>query len=262
MGMDTAYPHQPPAAAPPPDPLAAVLRDRFGHGAFRPGQREVVEAVLAGRDALAIMPTGAGKSVTFQLPALVSGRATLVISPLIALMRDQVEQARRRGLAAAAIDSTLTPDARARAVREAAEGRLDLIYASPEGLARLLGESDGSGAVGLLAIDEAHCISQWGHDFRPDYRVLGDARARLPAGVPVLAVTATATARVADDITSSLKLRDPFEFRGSFLRRNLRLVARRKDAVRDARVRASPRSSIACPGRVRPLSRHGSAAAG
>src|SRR5450759_1418609 len=234
--MDDVCLRPPPAAgAPPADPLAAVLRERFGHAAFRPGQREVVEAVLAGRDALAVMPTGAGKSVTFQLPALVSSRSTLVVSPLIALMRDQVEQARRRGLAAVAIDSTLSPEARARAVRDAAEGRFDLIYASPEGLSRLLGELDGSGAVGLLAIDEAHCISQWGHDFRPDYRALGDARPRLPAGVPVLAVTATATGRVAGDIATSLGLRDPFEFRGSFFRRNLRLIARRKDAVRDAR---------------------------
>lgn len=218
-----------------PDALAAALRERFGHDSFRPGQREVVDAVLAGRDALAVLPTGAGKSVTFQLPAIVSGRATLVVSPLIALMRDQVDQARRRGLAAAAIDSTLAPSARAEAVRYVREGRIELVYASPEGLPRLLGDLEGSDAVGLLAIDEAHCISQWGHDFRPDYLRLGPARRRLAGAVPVLAVTATATERVAAEIREALLLRDPFVFRGSFFRPNLRLAARRKDAVRDAR---------------------------
>jgi ATP-dependent DNA helicase RecQ len=250
-----------PALSAPPDHLAGALRERFGHEAFRPGQREVVEAVLAGRDALAVLPTGAGKSVTFQLPAVVSGRATLVVSPLLALMRDQVEQATRRGLRAVSVDSTLAPDERVRAVRAVRAGRVDLVYSSPEGLGRLLDELAGSPAVGLLAIDEAHCISQWGHEFRPDYRRLGEVRSRLPSGTPVLAVTATATGRVADDVATTLGLRDPFVFRGSFFRGNLRLATRRKDPLRDARadVLALVRAHAGSSAIVYRLSRAGAA---
>lgn len=226
---------RPDAVAAAPGALEDVLAARFGHSAFRSGQREVIEAVLAGRDALAILPTGGGKSVTFQFPAAATGRTSLVISPLIALMRDQVDQARRRGLTAASVDSTLGDTERRSVLRDVRDGRLELLYASPEGLPRLLGELDGCAAVGLFAIDEAHCLSQWGHDFRPDYRLLGEARERLAPGVPALAVTATATSRVAADIVATARLRDPFVLRGTFFRRNLRLATRRKDAVRDAR---------------------------
>lgn len=217
------------------DALERVLRERFGHDAFRPGQREVVRAVLAGRDALAVLPTGGGKSVTYQLPALVCGRCALVVSPLVALMRDQVTAARRRGLRAAAIDATVPAPERTATLAMAREGRLDLLYAAPEGLERLASEFAGSHPFGLFAIDEAHCVSQWGHDFRPRYRELEAMRERLAPGAPLLAVTATATRRVQDDIVASLGMTDPYVYRGSFFRPNLRLSAVRKDGARDAR---------------------------
>lgn len=210
-----------------------ALRSLYGHDSFRPGQAEVLEAVLAGRDCLAVMPTGAGKSVTYQLPARLLPGCVLTVSPLLALMRDQVDAASRRGLRVASVDST-RPDAERLAALSSARARtLELLYCAPEGLPRVVGELAGHHAIGLLAIDEAHCISEWGHDFRPAYRRLLDARARL--GVPVLAVTATATTCVADDIVTSLGMRDPFVWRGSFQRPNLRLHARAKDPLRDPR---------------------------
>jgi ATP-dependent DNA helicase RecQ len=218
------------------DDVLTCMRERFGHESFHAGQREIVDAVLGGRDAMAILPTGGGKSVTYELPALLSGKPTLVVSPLIALMRDQVSRATSSGLRAAAVDSVIGDGARAEILHAIREGRLDLIYASPEGLPRLLREMGEDARIGLLAVDEAHCISEWGHDFRPHYRLLGDARARIHSGIPVLAVTATATTRVADDIALSLRLHDPFVFRGSFFRQNLRLAARRKDPASDARL--------------------------
>lgn len=238
-----------------------MLRARFGHDRFRPGQHEVIGAVLGGRDALAILPTGGGKSVTYQLPAAVTGRCSLIVCPLIALMHDQVEQATRRGLRAAYIDSGLDAAGRSRVLADALSGSMELLYAAPEGLPRLAGDIGRSDAFGLFAVDEAHCISQWGHDFRPDYRMLADARERLAPTSPLLAVTATATARVARDITESLGLRDPFVFRGSFFRPNLRLSALRKDRVGDARhmvaalIRARTDGSVI----VYRLSRSGSA---
>jgi ATP-dependent DNA helicase RecQ len=210
----------------------AVLRAVWGHGSFRPGQLEVVSEVLAGRDCLAVMPTGAGKSVTFQLPARAAAVRVLVISPLIALMRDQVAGAVARGLRATWVDSTLARadrDARLDGVRR---GAWELVYVSPEGLPGVV--EDLRGHVGLIAVDEAHCISEWGHDFRPAYREIGRARGSL-GGVPVLAVTATATSRVASDIIRSLGLRDPYVWRGSFFRPNLCLAARAKDRLTDAR---------------------------
>jgi ATP-dependent DNA helicase RecQ len=215
--------------------LDRVLRERFGHSGFRPGQREVVVSVLSGRDTLAVLPTGGGKSVTYQLPAVTSGACSLVISPLVALMRDQVSQAQRRGLRAASVDSTLDAAGRARIITDAREGRLDLLYSAPEALPRLAADLGGAGAFGTFAVDEAHCISQWGCDFRPDYRILAQARCGLAPGSPLLAVTATATARVERDIIASLAMRDPFVFRGSFFRPNLRLCALRKDRARDGR---------------------------
>ncbi len=209
-----------------------VLAEVFGHTAFRPGQREVIEAVLSRRDCLAIMPTGAGKSVTFQLPARIAAMTVLVVSPLIALMRDQVAGAVRRGLSATWIDSTLTPGERETRLDGVRRGSWELVYVSPEGLEGVL--EPLTGAVGLLAVDEAHCISQWGHEFRPAYRRIGEARVRL-GDVPVLAVTATATPRVADDIRDSLGLRDPYLWRGGFFRPNLLLATRAKDRLTDAR---------------------------
>jgi len=191
---------------------------------------------MSGRDAVAILPTGGGKSVTYQLPAVAGGRCALVVSPLVALMRDQVDAARRRGLRAAVIDSTVSTEVRGQALRSLRSRHMDLLYAAPEGLPRLAGELAGAGVFGLFAVDEAHCISQWGYDFRPDYLLLADARARVAPDAPVLAVTATATRRVENDIACALRLRDPFVFRGSFFRPNLKLAAFRKDGVRDARL--------------------------
>jgi ATP-dependent DNA helicase RecQ len=218
-----------------PDVLTSVLRARFGHDAFRPGQREVIEAVLSGRDAIAVLPTGGGKSITYQLPAAASGRCSLVVSPLVALMRDQVDGARRRHVRAAVLDSTIAAEERESVVAAVRDGGVELLYVAPEGLGRLTRELAGTSSIGLFAVDEAHCISQWGHDFRPDYLSLADLRQRVAPAAPALAVTATATMRVQADIAESLRLRDPFVFRGTFFRPNLRLTAWRKDGLRDAR---------------------------
>lgn len=220
---------RPSAPAPTPE---AVLRAVWGHESFRPGQREVVTEVLAGRDCLAVMPTGAGKSVTFQLPARAAVMCVLVISPLIALMRDQVAGAVARGLRATWVDSTLPRIERDTRLESVRLGAWELVYVSPEGLPGVVDALRGH--VGLIAVDEAHCISEWGHDFRPAYREIGRARGLL-GNVPVIAVTATATSRVASDIVRSLGLRDPYVWRGSFFRPNLCLAAREKDRLTDTR---------------------------
>jgi ATP-dependent DNA helicase RecQ len=211
-----------------------VLRDVFGHDSFRPGQGEVIEAVLAGRDCLAVMPTGAGKSVTFQLPARVLGGMVLVVSPLISLMKDQVDQATARGLRATLVNSTLDDAERASRIAGVAAGEYELLYVAPEGLQRLLSAASIRDRVSMVAIDEAHCISAWGHDFRPAYRQLSGLKQRL-GGVPVMAVTATATTRVSEDIVRQLGMSDPFSYRGSFYRPNLRIAARKKDGIGDTR---------------------------
>jgi ATP-dependent DNA helicase RecQ len=216
----------------------AVLRDVFGHEGFRPGQLEVIDVVLAGRDCVAVMPTGAGKSVTFQVPARVLGGVTLVVSPLIALMADQVQALARRGFSATVFNSTLSADERRERLAAIAAGHCELVYAAPEGLdGPLLGAAEKAG-VRLIAVDEAHCISEWGHDFRPAYRRLARIRERLP-GVPVLAVTATATPAVVADIAEQLGMREPFVHRGGFFRPNLRIACLEKDPRRDVRTDVS-----------------------
>jgi ATP-dependent DNA helicase RecQ len=211
--------------------LQQVLERYWGYTAFRPLQREAMEAIVSGRDSLVVMPTGAGKSICFQAPALVCRGLAVVVSPLISLMKDQVDTLVGNGVAAACYNSALPADRKASVVAGLREGRYRLLYVSPE---RLAGEgSDGFLAmlgrcqVGFVAVDEAHCISQWGHDFRPEYRQLGRLRT-LFADVSLHAYTATATERVRRDIAAQLGLRNPLELVGSFDRPNLiyRVLAR------------------------------------
>ena len=185
----------------PSDPLRDELRRLFGHSDFRAGQREIVELAMAGQDTLAVLPTGGGKSLTYQLPAMLLPGATLVLSPLIALMKDQAqnlppEVAERTAI----VNSSMTPSEIGRRISQVKSGQIKMIYAAPERLrqAPFLHALDRAG-VSMVVIDEAHCISQWGHDFRPDYRAVGEAIQALEARA-VLAVTATATATVQDDI--------------------------------------------------------------
>jgi ATP-dependent DNA helicase RecQ len=226
------------AAAPPAADPEGLLREVFGHDRFRPGQREIVSAILAGRDCIGVMPTGAGKSLTYQIPARLLGGTTLVVSPLIALMKDQVDAMARVGLRAAFLNSTLAPEERRERIRALRRGELELLYAAPEGLEASVGGALEGVPLALIAVDEAHCISHWGHDFRPAYRNLSGLRARF--GAPVLALTATATPEVIRDIAGQLGMRDPLLVRGSFFRPNLRLHAVKKGAgprTRDAVVR-------------------------
>jgi ATP-dependent DNA helicase RecQ len=206
------------------DPLLSILEQYWGYTAFRPLQREAMDAVLARRDSLVVMPTGGGKSLCFQAPALVGDGLAIVVSPLIALMKDQVDTLVGNGVPAACLHSGLSDEARADVLAGIAGGRYRLLYAAPE---RLVGEGRhalfsriGRQPVQFIAIDEAHCISQWGHDFRPEYRQLADLRQRWP-GVSLHAFTATATARVRRDIVEQLALREPVELIGSFDRPNL-----------------------------------------
>jgi len=205
----------------------AVLRDVFGFDAFRPGQELVIEAVLAGRDCIAVMPTGAGKSLTFQIPARILDGTVVVLSPLISLMKDQVDALATLGFRAAAINSTLEPGERARRLRALGAGAYELVYLAPEALEGALRGVLRDAPLSLLVVDEAHCISQWGHDFRPSYRRLAGLKEEL-GGIPVLALTATATRRVAVDILRQLGMREPAGYKGSFFRPNIRLWARQK----------------------------------
>ena len=211
-----------------------LLKTRFGYDEFRPLQVDIIQTVLAGRDALVLMPTGGGKSLCYQLPALCLEGLTLVVSPLIALMKDQVDALRANGVAAAFVNSTV-PASEARGIlAEARSGRLKILYIAPERLA-VPGFSEflGSANVSLIAIDEAHCISEWGHDFRPDYRNLRVLRQRFP-NAPVMALTATATAQVRDDIVGQLAIPEARQFVASFDRKNLTYTVRPKRRAFDA----------------------------
>lgn len=209
-----------------------LLREVFGFDAFRPGQEEIVDAVAAGRDVLAIMPTGGGKSLCFQLPALMRGGVTVVISPLIALMRDQVRALRAAGVEAGALTSANTEEETEAVWSALTDGRLKLLYLAPERLASvgtqdMLRRMD----VSLIAVDEAHCVSQWGHDFRPDYLRIGDLRAALD--VPVAAFTATADAETREEIVARLFPHHPPEqFLRGFDRPNIHLAFAAKDQPR------------------------------
>jgi len=208
------------------DDARRTLREVFGHAAFRPGQEAIIGAALSGRDCVGVMPTGAGKSLTYQLPARLLGGTTLVVSPLIALMKDQVDAMARAGLRAAFLNSSLSPEERRARVRSLQRGDLELVYAAPEGLEASVGGALEGVPLSLIAVDEAHCISHWGHDFRPAYRNLAGLRERF--GAPVLALTATATPEVTRDIAAQLGMERPLLVKGSFLRRNLRLSAVKK----------------------------------
>jgi ATP-dependent DNA helicase RecQ len=204
--------------------LGDTITRYWGYSEFRPLQREAMEAILADRDSLVVLSTGGGKSLCFQAPALVRPGLALVVSPLISLMKDQVDTLVGNGAPAALYNSSLAPDEKAAVVAGMRQGRYRLLYVSPE---RLVGDGSesflallSSCRVSFVAVDEAHCISQWGHDFRPEYRQLRQLRDRLP-GVSFHGYTATATARVRQDITAELGLRDPLELIGSFDRPNL-----------------------------------------
>src|SRR4051794_5132542 len=218
--------------------LEQTLRDRFGLERFRPGQREVIENVLGGRDVLCVMPTGGGKSLCYQLPAVLLPGPTLVVSPLIALMKDQVDALIARGLRATLLNSTLDPAEQKARLVEIEAGQYDLVYVAPERFrSPRFVETMARVRPALLAVDEAHCISEWGHDFRPDYAKIGQARRRL--GSPArIALTATATDLLRRDIADPLDLRDPAQFVTGFDRPNLSysVVEARKDADKLAAV--------------------------
>jgi len=216
--------------------IEAVLRKHWGYATLRPLQREAMESVLSGRDSLVVLPTGGGKSLCFQAPALVLPGLAVVVSPLLSLMKDQVDALRECGVAAARLDSSQTPDEQDDVIDAVTRRDLKILYVSPErlmmnGFARFLRQQ----AVSLVAVDEAHCVSMWGHDFRPEYRQLGLLRDAFP-GVALHAYTATATQQVRDDIVAQLKLAQPRVLVGSFDRSNLIYsVERRTDVVEQVR---------------------------
>ena len=222
-------------APPSIDAARELLRRLWGHADFRGLQAGVIEELLAGRDALAVLPTGGGKSVCYQIPSLMRPGVGLVISPLIALMADQVAALRQLGVKAARLDSTLSLNERSEIWRGLEDGSLDLLYIAPEGLMNGALERLQRSKVALIAIDEAHCVSQWGHDFRPEYRTLGRLLELFP-GVPRVAVTATADARTREDVRRSLQLGEAREFVDSFDRPNLILSAERKKGPAQKRV--------------------------
>ncbi|HPW14074.1 MAG TPA: RecQ family ATP-dependent DNA helicase, partial [Thermomonas sp.] len=215
-----------------PSTALAELRRVFGHDRFRGEQGEIVEQLIAGGDALVLMPTGGGKSLCYQLPALLREGTGIVVSPLIALMQDQVEALRQLGVRAAFLNSSLDAQAAMQVERQLADGQLDLLYVAPERLLtpRFLSLLERS-RIALFAIDEAHCVSQWGHDFRPEYRQLTLLHERWPE-VPRIALTATADAPTRREIVERLALEDARQFVSSFDRPNIRYTVVAKDDSR------------------------------
>lgn len=210
--------------------LLEALRRYWGYSTFRPLQERIVRSLLAGHDTCVVMPTGGGKSLCYQLPAVISRRTAVVISPLIALMQDQAAQLAQMGIPAAVLNSTMPGDVQSRVMHKAVSGEYRLLYLSPERLQR----ADTTAwlqkvPVGFFAIDEAHCISEWGHEFRPEYRQLKHLRERFP-DCPIAAFTASATRHVRHDILEQLALRDPDKYIASFHRPNLRYLVRECDS--------------------------------
>ena len=210
--------------------LYEALHRYWGYETFRPGQEAIVRSLAAGRDACVIMPTGGGKSLCYQLPAVLDARTAVVISPLIALMQDQVAQLLQMGISAACLNAATPPDERAHILQQAATGKYQLLYLSPERIALSNTVDWLKGLpISFFAIDEAHCISEWGHEFRPEYRQLSRLREIFPDR-PIAAFTASATKRVRGDIIEQLRLRDPYKHIASFRRPNLRYIVRQSDA--------------------------------
>src|SRR5580658_10189769 len=206
--------------------LLTLLRRYWGYSTFRPLQERIVRSLLAGHDACVVMPTGGGKSLCYQLPAVVSGGTAVVISPLIALMQDQATQLAQMGIPAAVLNSTLSESEQAKVMSRARDGAYRLLYVSPERVAR--GDTMGwlqQVPIAFFAIDEAHCISEWGHEFRPEYRQLNKLRSKFPDR-PIAAFTASATRHVRHDILAQLQLRNPDKYIASFYRPNLRYLVR------------------------------------
>src|SRR5436190_2296591 len=229
--------------------LPSALKKYFGHAAFRSLQENIIRDSLAGRDVFALMPTGGGKSLCFQLPALMRDGLTIVVSPLISLMKDQVDALQTSGIAATFLNSALDRDEAVARLRGLHRGEYRMLYVAPE---RLMLDTFLERAlnwnIAQIAIDEAHCISEWGHDFRPEYRELKKLRTHFP-DVPVIALTATATERVRVDIVTQLKLREPRCYVASFNRSNLSYRVVPKSAPYEqllAFIRSRPNESGIC----------------
>lgn len=220
----------------PLDPAQQILRDTFGYATFRGAQQRIVEHVVSGGDALVLMPTGGGKSLCYQIPALLRHGVGIVVSPLIALMQDQVDALKQLGVSAAFLNSSLDAKAAREVMRQMRTGELKLLYVAPErlmteGFLELLEQLNEDSGIGLFAIDEAHCVSQWGHDFRPEYRALTVLHERFP-NVPRIALTATADAPTRAEIIERLQLEQAQQFVSSFDRPNIRYRVALKDNAR------------------------------
>ena len=213
-----------------PERFSEALHRYWGYESFRPGQESIVKSIAAGRDACVVMPTSGGKSLCYQLPAVLNATTAVVISPLIALMQDQVAQLLQMGISAACLNAATPPEERAHILQHGATGKYQLLYLSPERIA-FSGTVDWLKLlpISFFAIDEAHCISEWGHEFRPEYRQLSRLRELFPDR-PIAAFTASATQRVRHDIIEQLRLRDPHKHIASFRRPNLRYIIRQCDA--------------------------------
>jgi ATP-dependent DNA helicase RecQ len=210
--------------------LLPALKRYWGYESFRPLQERIVRSLLGGHDVCVVMPTGGGKSLCYQLPAALSEKTAVVISPLIALMQDQVAQLTQMGIAAAVLNSSISAREQSTIMRNATSGQYRLLYLSPERLARAdTAEWLRTLPISFFAIDEAHCISEWGHEFRPEYRMLSRLREQFPA-CPIAAFTASATHRVRHDIIAQLKLRESDNYIASFYRPNLRYLVKQSDA--------------------------------